>query len=267
MKKISTFIGLILLCGVCLSQNTGFIGKHFIINAEGYVSPSWTHPNPLTSTLNEHFESKHTQRYLGLNYFLSPNIEVIVWEKGTVGAGYNYYHSPFKGPTITKGFSTPSGNYFEETFNFPGVINAHGFNVFYKQYFRDTRAPMGWYAKFTFDGYFYNYKVSEDSIPQWMAYYNLIDTTKYSMSGNNALFGFKAEIGYDHVFFNCLRLSMGVSVGTTFGGYKIMNKKIHDELMLEDFNNSGLTTDNYVRSRMLNAYWFGIKLGIGFIAF
>lgn len=266
MKKISILLGLMMICGICFPQNTGYLGRHFILNAEGSLSPSWLNPNPLTTHLNEHFESKHTQRYLGLNYVLSPNIEAIVWEKGTVGVGYDFYHSPYKGFTISKEFHYLSGGNITEKYDNSGMITAHGFNVYYKQYLGNTKAPMGWYAKFTFDGFFYNYRVT-DTIPQWMSYYDLVDTVTNPTSGHNSIFGLKAEIGYDYVFFNFLKVSMGLSLGTTFGGYKVTNTRAHNKFNFDDTNESALTIENRVRNRMLNAYWFGIKLGIGFITF
>ena len=47
-----------MICGICFSQNTGYMGKHFILNAEGGLSPSWFNPNPLTTHLIEHYVGK-----------------------------------------------------------------------------------------------------------------------------------------------------------------------------------------------------------------
>lgn len=267
IKKIVFLLVCVCIAELPFAQNPGHMGNHFIFNAEGSLSPSWKNPNPLSETLNAHFESEHTRRYLGLNYFLSPNVEAIVWNKGSVGVGYNYYNSPYKGFSVSHTFQHQSSyNYFEEVYDNSGVIVAHGFNVFYKQYFGDTRAPLGWYAKFTFDGLFYKYKVTQE-IPQWTAYYNLVDTVAYPTSGRNAIFGFKTEIGYDCLFFNRLRISMGFSMGTTFGGFQLVKKKVHDEFLIYNSDISNITAENIVRNRILNAYWFGIKIGIGILAF
>lgn len=263
---------LILLCCACIAkltfaQNPGHMGNHIIFNADVTLSPSWKNPNPLSNALSAHYDNEHTKKYLGLNYFITPNVEAIIWKKGSVGAGYNYYNSPYQGFSVSNTFHLQSsGSYFEETYDNSGVIVAHGFNVFYKQYFGDTQAPLGWYAKVTFDGLFYQYKVTQE-IPQWTAYYNLIDTVAFPTSGRNAIFGFKTEVGYDYLFFNRLRLSMGLTLGTTFGGYKLVKNSIKDDFMYDAFYDTSVTTENIVRNRILNAYWFGIKIGIGILAF
>jgi hypothetical protein len=258
MKKIYLFTIAILLSGFCLGQNTGYMGKHVIFNAEGYLSPSWKNPNPLSRTLDEHINSAHLRRYLGLNYILSPNVECIVWEKGSVGAGYNYYNSPYKG-SLYQEFTSPSqGYYFNEDYSFTGQVVAHGFNVFYKQYLGYTKAPLGFYAKFIFDGFFYHYTNNEEP-PQWIGYYH-----PDFKEGKSMLFGAKAEIGYDYLFFNRLRLSFGFSFGSTFGGYKAMKG------FLDDYSSHEASTtsvNSFVRNRILNAYWFGLKVGVGFLAF
>ena len=256
MRKIYLFIIAILLSGYCLGQNTGYMGMHVIFNAEGSLSPSWKNPNPLSRTLNEHFTSEHYRRYFGLNYILSPNIECIIWDKGSVGAGYNYYNSPYKG-TLYQEIPNPYSYYYED-YSFTGQVVAHGFNVFYKQYLGDTKAPLGFYAKFIFDGFFYHYLNNEEP-PQLMAsYYPDLK------EGNSILFGAKAEFGYDYLFFNRLRLSFGISFGSTFGGYKAIKGFFDDFSHLDA---STTSVNNFVHNRILNAYWFGLKVGVGFLAF
>lgn len=272
MKRIAILITVVLFCGAVFPQNTGYMGSHFIFNAEGSLSPSWVRPNPLSDALGQHFENKHTQRYLGLNYFLSPSVELIVWKKGTVGAGYNYYNSPFSGD-IERYFKNSNQQYIVEDYAFDGNVVAHGFNVFYKQYFGETRAPMGYYVKIVFDGLFYRYGC-EQALPQWTEYYDshseLWETSGYApvgKDGRGSAFGLKAELGYDYVFFNRLKLSFGVTLGTTFSGYKCLNKKIKEEWAFDDDANVKLSVNDYVATRILSAYWFGLKVGIGFIAF
>lgn len=277
MKRTSILIAIMLFCGVCLSQNTGYMGNHVIFNADCSLSPSWKNPNPLSQALSEHFpDNVHTQRYLGLNYLLSPNVEVIVWNKGTVGAGYNYYNSPFSGD-VDRYFTTSSGGWIGETFHFNGNVTAHGFNVFYKQYLGDTKAPMGYYVKVTFDSYFYKYACDSNLVmPQWMDHYdNLLeqnpelaevyDYKPVGKSGTGASFGLKAELGYDYLFLNRLRLSFGLTLGSTFSGYKYLDAK--SDISLSDVSSDQISVRDCVNNRLLNAYWFGIKLGIGFVAF
>lgn len=274
MKRIALLIAVIFFCGISFSQNTGYMGNHVIFNAEGSLSPSWVRPNPLSDALGQHIESRHARRYLGLNYFLSPSVEVIVWKKGTVGAGYNYYNSPFSGDIERYFKQNNSSSYIIEEYAFTGNIVAHGFNVFYKQYFGGTRAPLGFYAKFVFDGYFYQYNC-EQELPQWTGYYDshseLWEASGYTPAakdGRGSAFGLKAELGYDYVFFNRLKLSFGVTLGTTFSGYKCLNKKFKDEWVFDsDSEVAPLSVKDYVGTRILSAYWFGLKLGIGLIAF
>ena len=244
MKK---YILLFILAAFSLSskaQGYNYMGKHVLFNAEGSISPAWLNPNPMTSVL-ANLESKHARRYLGLNYWLSPNVELMVWEKGSVGAGYNFYKSPFDG----KEYIPDAYGYSYDFVNYQGEILAHGFNVFYKQYVGNTYAPLGHHFKFNFDGFFYSYYVPE------MGIYD-----------KDMLFGFKVEYGYDFLLMNCLRLTLGASVGTTFGGYLTGIREFNSDLSPFSYR-TDLTYQNYARGRMLGAYWFGIRLGIGFLAF
>lgn len=253
MKRLIIILALIFAGGSLFPQNPGYMGRHVMFNMEMYFSPSWKNPNAVSEAMIAKGWSSKNANYFGLNYFLSPNVEVIVWRKGTVGAGYNYYKSPFV-------LSRSSGSLFSYNYDASPkpVMTAHGFNVFYKQYLGSTMAPMGQYLKFTFDGYFYKYVLPDESILQdHYAYYSdeseLVDQP---LTGKSMLFGFKAEYGYDFFVLNCLKLSMGVSLGTTFGGYKAINREKYDH-----------TVTDYADNRLLNAYWFGIKLGVGFLTF
>lgn len=266
---------ILLICGICFAQNTGYMGHHFIFNADVTLSPSWKNPNPLSEALNNHFESEHTQRYLGLNYFAVPSIEAIVMDRGTIGTGYNYYNTPIGG-TVSRYFEGGGANdyyFYSQNYTFTGKMVAHGFNVFYKQYVGDTKAPMGYYFKFTFDGYFYKYACNEplpDLLQHWdempeeeSAQYGYVRVGK---DGSGSIFGLKAEFGYDYLFFNRLRLSMGVTFGSTFGGYKWLKQTSDSSLFYND-NTQHLSVSDNVRNRILNAYWFGVKLGLGILAF
>jgi len=105
-----------------------------------------------------------------------------------------------------------------------------GCGVFYKHYFGNNRTPIGNYIKLEFDV--------------------LLPTPK---EPNDFLFyGMKIEFGKDFVFANCVKLSIAVDSGIPFTGWK----------NLSDFNN---TQD--ITQRLIGIYWFGIKLGLGVIAF
>lgn len=258
MKRLIILLSLIIAGGSLFPQNPGYMGRHVMVNMEVYISPSWKNPNALADAMIAGGMSSRSAKYLGLNYFLSPNLEVIVWRKGTVGVGYNFYKSPFALMRSSMGsFFTYSYVATEKP-----MMTAHGFNVFYKQYLGSTMAPMGQYLKFTFDGYFYKYQVPSKAMLDYMSSFdsyissNNTEVEVEPTMGKHQLFGFKVEYGYDYFVLNCLKLSMGVSLGTTFGGYKTMGKS----------TNLNMITD-YADNRLLNAYWFGIKLGLGFLTF
>jgi hypothetical protein len=258
MKRLIILLSLIIAGGSLFSQNPGYMGRHVLVNMDVTISPSWRNPNAVSEAMIASGISPSTAKYFGLNYFLSPNLEVIVWRKGTVGAGYNYYKSPF---VLQRSSSGSLFSYNYDVSEKP-MMTAHGFNVFYKQYLGSTMAPMGQYLKFTFDGFFYKYEVPASAMMEYMGYYD----NYYAMSnpgveqqeptGNHQLFGFKVEYGYDYFVLNCLKLSMGVSLGTTFGGYKAIGR-----------NSSALTITDFADNRLLNAYWFGVKVGLGFLTF
>lgn len=259
MKKvIIVVLSLSLACGCLFAQNTGYMGRHVLVNGEISLSPAYLKPNPLGEALSGKVKSQSALNYLGMNYIVSPNVEVIVWQKGSVGAGYNFYKSPF---TYKQYFQLPASHpeytYYDNSIYLEGKadMTAHGFNVFYKQYVGKTRAPMGHFFKFTFDGFFYQYKVRQEEM--LLALYEDLESQR---TGKNMLFGLKVEYGYDYLLCDFLRLSMGVSLGTTFGGYKALSYR--NSVFGED-----LQMQNFANNRLLGAYWFGIKLGVGFLTF
>lgn len=264
MKKI--ILSIIIITGLTTAnaQMYNFLGNHVILNMEGYFSPAWLNPNPVSSGWDI---SEGAQRYLGVNYLLSPNIELMVWKKGSVGVGYNYYNSPFKGSDnrLRKGYMYSDGYVDWRSAELFGNVTAHGFNVYYKQYVGDRFAPLGHYFKFNFDGFFYHYKMDTAGV-----YMGILTTTtdpyEEIIENHGSIFGFKFEYGYDLIVLNRLKLTLGASIGTTFGGYKVAFTKIKDETSYY-YEEPDLRYDNYARSRILGAYWFGVKLGIGFIAF
>ena len=271
MKKIVlSLFALFVLCVAVKAQNTGYMGRYVLFNADCSISPSWIHPNPLSNALRERFpDKKSAQKYLGLNYFVSPNIEAIVWKKGTVGVGYNFYKSPFDGDAprwVGYEYSDGDNTYYDYgsehlfEYRFTGTITAHGFNVFYKQYLGNTRAPMGTFLKVVFDGFFYNldhHDASGNTVHPDVA------VAYPDMAVNSgSLFGLKLEFGRDYFFCKFLRLSTSLSVGTTFGGFKSIPSFDH---RYDD--PYGHTPNNFARNRILSAYWFGLKVGIGVLTF
>lgn len=264
MKKTILLLIITATLSATSAQMYNFLGNHVILNMEGYFSPAWLNPNPATASWDASVEA--AKRYMGLNYFLSPNIELMVWKKGTVGAGYNYYNSPFKGSDCRLRVGYPYYGYIDwREAELNGNIIAHGFNVYYKQYVGNRFAPLGHYFKFIFDGFFYHYKMNTEGLQ-----IDILETTQEPyeeiIENNGSLFGFKIEYGYDFIVLNRLKLTLGASLGTTFGGYKVAFTKIKDRSALYN-EESTLKYDNYARSRILGAYCFGLKLGIGLIAF
>ena len=271
-KKSLILLCCVLFFGISNAQNNpGYFGRHVLLNMDCSLSPSWKNANVMTPTLQT-ISRNSSRKYLGLNYFLSPNVEVIVWKLGTVGAGYNYCQN-----RKDISFHYSDGNYYLidntyfQTLDFftPLNITAHGFNVFYKQYFGESKAPFGHYAKLIFDGYFYNYQANAG-----FSSFNEehgSNFSSYHSEGKGSLFGLKAEYGYDLLFFNCLRISMGVTIGTTFGGFKQVRNEMANNFFFQNRFNMNeqveVTSDDLVKNRILNAYWFGIKLGVGVLTF
>ena len=111
-----------------------------------------------------------------------------------------------------------------------------------------------------FDGYFYNYSVPDavwqDYVDSHRSWDETSPVSNETQNGKGKLFAFKVEYGYDYFVLDCLRLSMGISLGTTFGGYKAMGR-----------DRNSLSVSDYADNRLLNAYWFGVKLGVGFLTF
>lgn len=264
MKKITIILVVFFTSMTSVNaQMYNFLGNHVVLNMEGYFSPAWLNPNPVSSgwDIPEGF-----QKYLGLNYFLSPNIELMVWEKGTVGVGYNYYNSPFKGSDcrLRKAYQYYGYTEWRES-ELNGNVTAHGFNVYYKQYIGNRFAPLGHYFKFVFDGYFYHYKMDTEGI-QLGIVTGTTEPYEEIIENKGSLFGAKFEYGYDFIMLNRLKLTLGASIGTTFGGYKVMSAKIKDKASY--YNEPlDLQFNDYARARILGAYCFGLKLGIGFIPF
>lgn len=259
MKKILLLTFAILLGVAAFAQGPGYMGKHFLINAECRLSPSWINPNPLTNALKTRFpDNEHARRYLGLNYFVNPSVEMIITRNSTVGLGYNFYKSPFEG-RVWRDWEEPTANgnshYLSSDVSFMGDLTAHGFSAFYKIYPFDSYAPLGYYLKFTFDGFFYHFELDK-TLPQ-----RLVNHYPEMAKDHGVLFGARFEMGRDYLLFNCLRLSMGLSLGTTFGGFIAASP-------FDRFDKAGeCTPDSYARNRILSAYWFGLKVGIGVLAF
>lgn len=251
MKKYTALLILTALISCkSYSQNTGYMGKHFLINAEANFSPAIIKPNSYGKSIVQDLD------YFAFNFILTPSIEAIVWKKGTVGLGYNFFTSHYKvNYWLSNDYS------FLGDYNLSYHMKTHGFHLFYKQYVGDTYAPLGHYFKCTFD-VFFNQCVFNDILPD-----NLVADYKNDPRFSNIpkkamLSGMKIEYGYDFLFFNRLKLSTGISLGTTFGGYKASLREIRFSTP-PDIN--GVEPIEYGKTRLLNAYWLGLKVGIGLL--
>lgn len=224
MKKV---LALLFCCIIftpsLISQNRGYMGKRFMINAEAVVSPSWRNPNFWGG-----------KEYYAFNYMFSPNIEIIAWNKGTVGLVGHYFNSQYSSDKLSYSSNKPS-DYITDDYNFK--FSTFGYGIFYKQYFASAKAPFGSYFKAEFD--LFHYQNLESPQP------------KYDIT-----MGAKLEFGKDYLFYDRLHLSLGFSMGLTF-------KHLMPLFGLsEDFSHSEVAA-----ARVCGIYWLGFKLGIGFLAF
>ena len=249
MKKNKLLlICVIVLFGTSLlqAQNTGYMGKRVIFNMGTSFSPAWVNP----SSLNE---DPKKLVWHAFNYTLLPNIEVIAWRLGTVGANYHFFKTKYFYHYLVK--TTDDNNYYSDTYaNRIQLedLTSHGVGLFYKQYFGSrSRAPMGTFIKFQLDGFFFKHPISY---------------TDQTMK-NSSLFGCKIEFGHDFLFFNRLRFSTGISLGSTFGGYKtLLEDKNSSEnwfILFDDVE----PIESYAKNRILGHYWLGFTVNIGFLAF
>ena len=115
-------------------------------------------------------------------------------------------------------------------------LTTHGFGVFYKfSIGGERRALIDTYLKTQFDGFFFKCPDGATTI-------------------SDKLFAVKIEFGKDFLLLNRLHLSSGVSFGLPFGGYKAVL-------------DNGKTVNDFAKTRIFGAYWFGFTVNIGFLAF
>ena len=226
MKR--NIIILVVLLGLStglFAQNTGYMGNRFLINADIVLSPSYFKPS---------FMNKNPG-YLSFNYIFSPNIEIIAWKKGTVGfVGHQISSRYARNSEYGYGFN---GTSYENRGADICDLSAWGYGVFYKQYYRKERAPMGNYIKIEVDFFHYKYNLE------------LVNPEKSFMAG------MKVELGKDYLFFNRLRCSLSYSMGFTFQG------------MENVFTHSSTSPFDAAQGKMAAIYWLGFKFGIGALAF
>jgi len=227
----------IVLFGISMSQaqNTGYMGKRVIFNMGTSFSPAWINPSLL------HDDSDARPPWHAFNYTLSPNIEIIAWRLGTVGASYHFFKTKYFYYKETD-YSTIWLDSIYDTERLAD-LTVHGFGVFYKQYLGSrSRAPMGTFLKLQVDGFFFKHPHSDDAP---------------TIMDKSNLFACKIEFGHDFLFFNRLRFSTGMSLGSTFGGYKTLIDTYFEQYSVEQ----------YAKGRILGHYWLGFTVNVGFLAF
>lgn len=236
MKKHSvlTIICLIFFATSLFSQGSGYMGKHFVINAEVINSPCY-------------FVKNHNgnKGYFAFDYILNPSIEYILGKGNTVGASFMYEKSKYDilGEEIWVDYDDGEYGYgeYERT---PASVNSYssiGGGLFYKKYFGKNKSVFGNYMRIEVD--FLSVKTKDEQSLEEL---------------RTLMGGFRFELGKDFLFFNCLKLNVGIGLGLLFGGHlyysDIIESSFSDHL-------SGAS------AKTLKNYFFGLRMGVGFLAF
>ncbi|MDR2840179.1 MAG: hypothetical protein LBV75_02780 [Paludibacter sp.] len=277
MKKLTILI-LFATFGLSLFSQVGYMGKRFLVNADVRVTPSWLRPN-----------ASGEKGYTKFDYFLEPGIEFIVNNRSSVGATYLNTKGMFPvwldvNATANLNPGNLEVNYYKRISD--NTFNSNGIGLFYKHYLWDSpNAPMGDYVKFEVDYFMYNYTVNQVNFEYFWSN-SPSDIKQYPLyhkeQDKSSLLGAKIEFGHDFLFANSIRLSVGMSFGLTFGGFASNYFKT-DFKPISEFADSGSSTpyllywqgddikyrkaSEFVNGQMLSMYWFGLKMGIGFLAF
>ncbi|MDR2840178.1 MAG: hypothetical protein LBV75_02775, partial [Paludibacter sp.] len=201
MKKILIAFLLVLFTLPTFAQ-VGYLGKRVVINADANFAPVLLS----TSMLSDGFR---------VGYMLNPNIEFILGEHFSLGAGYLFTNGAesYSSYDDNDNYVTVANNYF-----------AHGAGLSAKFYLKDEHAPFGTFLKL--EGNYLVAKYMDNSLP---------------------FAGGRIEYGKDYLFFNCLRLSSGVSVG-------LMRPIAH--------NSDDIDSD--IISRFFFDYLVSFRIGVGF---
>ena len=236
MKKKLLILTLIIMAACCgFSQNCGYMGKRVLLNADVSFSPAW-----------RNYSFMGEPQYYTFNYIFSPNIEVIAWKKGTVGLVGHYFNTQYKYEVVK---NEPNSYYTYIDVDGVDDMTVGGFGIFYKQYVGKAHAPFGLFFKFEMDYFIYNY-------------------TPNQVASIDKVLGCKIEFGKDWLLLNRLHLSLGGSVGSTFGGYKTAffdTEFANDSFFI--YHTKPYSQSLWAKGKILGAYWFGIKVGIGILAF
>ena len=226
MKRVVILIVAFLLAADVLGQAhyvapyRGYMGRRVLFNMEMSMAPSFSKvPN-----------FRANSKYWAFNYLLQPNVEVIAWRRGTVGAKFIWFDTKFN--------SYDDWSYETVTRD----LRVLGGGIFCKVYLgKGSTAPLGPFLRFNFD-----YMRGSYEIPQPDGF--------VSQEVRNC-YGFRFDFGRDFLFCDFLRLTFGMSVGLSFPGLYFL--KFSDELEIQQ----------RAANRIFRNYFFGVNVGIGFLTF
>lgn len=173
--------------------------------------------------------------YFQFNYRVNPGIEFIFSRKRTIGVTYTFSKTQF----------CPSLNLFQHSILYPDLF-IQGFGINYKKYidyYSKSKAPYGTYIMLSVNRIYYNY------------YSDIIG------NGKGKTVALQLELGYNYLLFDRLRLSWGVAIGGTIDGFFVNL----DGVVPVGLNPDG--PDSFAKNRLFGTYFFGTKIGIGFLAF
>jgi len=173
--------------------------------------------------------------YFQFNYRVIPGVEFIFNRKRTIGLSYSFANTQFS-PTI---------NVFQHSILY-STLFIQGVGVHYKKYidyYSKSKAPFGTYMMLSATRVFYSYNSG------------IIE------EGKGKTVALQLELGYNYLLFDRLRLTWGVAIGGTIDGFFVNI----DEVIPVGLNPDG--PDSFARNRIFRSYFFGTKIGIGFLAF
>ena len=204
-----------------VSHYPGYMGRRVLFNMEMSMAPGLKRvPN---------FQGD--KRYWAFNYLLQPNLEVIAWRNGTVGAKFIWFDTKFE-------------TYDDWNYDYVSRdLRVYGGGVFCKVYLgRGAVAPIGQFLRFHFD-----YMRAMYDVPAVGGDYTYKE-------GKNC-YGFRLEYGRDFFFCDFLKLNIGMSVGLSFPGIYLLKFREDMEVWQRAAN------------RVVWNYFFGVNVGVGFLTF
>lgn len=227
MKKLLFLLVLMMGVAGCFAQADfvsrypGYMGRRVLFNMEMSMAPGLKRvPN---------FQGD--KRYWAFNYLLQPNVEVIAWRSGTVGAKFIWFDTKFD-------------TYDEWTYDYvTRDLRVMGGGVFCKVYLgRGATAPLGQFLRFHFD-----YMRALYDVPA--------SGGDYTYREGKNCYGFRLEYGRDFFFCDFLKLNIGMSAGLSFPG-------IYFFKYAED-----MEVGQRAANRVVWNYFFGVNIGVGFLTF